>query len=165
MPALNSLDDIKALKETWQVECKLAQGRDGNGSLPESIWETYSAFANTQGGDIFLGLRELGPGDYELTGIPYPQKVLDELLAGLVNPAVVSANVLCIESVGIVVIEDKSIVHINVPKAPVYLRPVYIGRDPLNGTYVRDRDADMKLSHDRVRRIQAKVRSELLRKS
>jgi ATP-dependent DNA helicase RecG len=70
MTALFTLEDIKALKETWQIECKLAQGRDGEGALPEDIWETYSAFANTQGGDIFLGLRELGPGDYKLAGIP-----------------------------------------------------------------------------------------------
>jgi len=165
VPTLNSLDDIRALKETWQIECKLAQGRHGDGALPEDIWETYSAFANTQGGDIFLGLRERGPGDYELAGILNPGKVIAELMAGVNDPKRVSVNLLCIDSVSIIDIEGLSIIHIYVPKAPVYLRPVYIGNDPLSGSYVRDRDADMRLDPDRVRRIQGRVASELVGKS
>jgi ATP-dependent DNA helicase RecG len=165
VPSITSLADIAALRETFHVECKLALGRDGNGALPEDIWETYSAFANSQGGDIFLGLRELGPGRYELAGIPRPGKVVAELMAGVDDPRVVSVNLLCIDSVGILDIEGRSIVHINVPQAPLYLRPVYIGSDPLNGSFVRSRDADLKLDPDRVRRLQAKVRGELLAKS
>jgi ATP-dependent DNA helicase RecG len=165
MTALHSLEDISALKETWQIECKLALGRYGEGTLPEDVWETYSAFANTNGGDIFLGLRELGPGNYELAGIPNPQRVVDEFIAGLNDSGRVSANVLCVDSIGIVVIDGRSIVHINVPRAPVYLRPVYIGNDPLTGTYVRSGDADQRLDPDRVRRIQAKVRGQLISKS
>src|SRR5690606_32710836 len=96
VPALLTLEDLAALRESWNLECKLAQGRDGYGALPEDIWETYSAFANTQGGDILLGLRELGPGKYELAGIPNPQKVIAEFMAGLNDTKIVSANVLCV---------------------------------------------------------------------
>lgn len=165
MTALFTLEDIKALKETWQVECKLAQGRDGEGALPEDIWETYSAFANTQGGDIFLGLRELGPGDYELAGIPNPQKVQREFLEGVNDTRIVSANVLCIDSVAILQIDKRNLIHINVPRAAVYLRPVYIGSDALNGSYVRSGSADIRLDQDRVKRMQARVRGELVGKA
>ena len=165
MTSVQTLADIKALKETWQVECKLAQGRDGYGSLPEDIWETYSAFANTQGGDIFLGLRERGPGDYQLAGIPNAAKVVKQLIEGLENPRVVSANILCIDSIGILNIDGKDIIHIHVPKAPIYLRPIYIGSDVINGSYVRSQSADIRLDPERVRRFQAKVRGELLGKS
>jgi predicted HTH transcriptional regulator len=165
VPLLRSLADIAGLKETWQIECKLARGRDGEGALPEDIWETYGAFANTQGGDIFLGLRELGPGNYELAGISNPGKVIGELMTGANDPKRVSVNLLCIESVAVIVIEGFNIIHINIPKAPIYLRPVYIGNDPLNGSFVRDRSSDIKLSPDRVRRMQARVRGELLGKA
>ena len=39
--------------ERATLECKKAQR-----NIPNSIWETYSAFANTYGGTILLGIEE-----------------------------------------------------------------------------------------------------------
>ena len=41
--------------ESIEVECKKASN-----SLPKSVWETYSSFANCYGGVIILGIKESG---------------------------------------------------------------------------------------------------------
>jgi len=58
MLEISTLNDIAALRENIELECKLAAGKDGNGELPKDFWETYSAFANSDGGDILLGVEE-----------------------------------------------------------------------------------------------------------
>ncbi|MDY0220432.1 MAG: putative DNA binding domain-containing protein, partial [Desulfobacterium sp.] len=74
MIKIRSIADIEILSETVNLECKLAAGRDGRGQLPKDFWPTYSAFANTHGGIILLGIKEK-QGRFSLHGITDPQRI------------------------------------------------------------------------------------------
>ncbi|EKD38594.1 MAG: hypothetical protein ACD_75C00682G0002 [uncultured bacterium] len=65
---IRTLADIASLSETVDLECKLAAGKDGKGQLPADFWPTYSAFANTHGGVILLGVKEK-QGRFSLHGV------------------------------------------------------------------------------------------------
>lgn len=155
MLELSSLEDIAALRETFEVECKLAKGRDGDGALPKSLWETYSAFANTYGGDIFLGLAENSDGSFQLAGIKKTRKVLDELWTALNDRDQVSRNILKEPLVEVVRIEGLDIIRVHVPRASRKQRPVFIKNNPLTGTYRRFNSADIRQSEEIVRRMLA----------
>ena len=58
--------DLTVFTEGVDIECKLAIGKDGNGALPKDFWESYCAFANTFGGDIYLGIKELKNHQFEV---------------------------------------------------------------------------------------------------
>ena len=65
---------ISRYRENNRLEAKLATG-----GLPHSIWETYSAFANSYGGVILLGVEELPDHSLRVQGLLDPQGMVEEL--------------------------------------------------------------------------------------
>ena len=154
MLKITSLDDIASLRENFEVECKLAAGKDGSGELPRDFWETYSAFANSDGGDVLLGLEER-KGKFVVNGIKNQAKVQENLWNLLNNPQKVSTNVLKPNHVRELVIENKTVIQIHIPKASRKQRPVYIGANPMSGTYKRRNSGDYCCDGETVRRMLA----------
>lgn len=154
MLEITNLDDIASLRENFEVECKLAVGKDGNGELPKDFWETYSAFANSGGGDVLLGLEE-SKGHFNIGGINHVTRVLDNLWNLVNNPQKASVNVLRPEHVRELHIHDKTIIHIHVPRATRKQRPVYVGGNPMSGTFKRQNSGDYRCDEEGVRRMLA----------
>lgn len=153
MTEIQSLADIDTLSESADVECKLAQGRDGQGACPQSLWESISAFANTLGGDIFLGLEENDQGRFTLAGIENSDKVIEEVWQGLNDPMLVSENIIPRENIRTITIDGQTLIHIHVPRANCRQRPIYIKGNPLGGTYLRQHSADIRASDEVVRHM------------
>ena len=135
-------------------EAKLAAGPDGRGELPRAFWETCSAFANTQGGRIVLGLKELDEG-FDLRGLPDPQRVETDLWSTLNNRQKISAQVIGPGAVRRLEIEGRTLLAIDIARAPRELRPVYLGGNPLTGTFLRLGEADVRADEATVRRMLA----------
>ena len=155
MIEIQSVADVALLRESVDLEFKLAAGRDGQGAVPDDFWSTYSAFANTNGGVVLLGLRERN-GKFELAGIPNIVKVRKELFDGLNNRQKVSANLLTDASVRELVLDDQTILFVEIPRATRKQRPVFLKGNPLAGnTYRRLNDGDRSMSDEEVKRMLA----------
>ena len=142
------------LEENHERECKLAEG-----GLPESIWETYSAFANTDGGTILLGVKEYRDS-FLVNGLTDRQiaKYQKNFWSVLNDRNKISKNILLNHHVKIVVYEGKNLLQIDVPAADRHDKPVYIGTDPMKGTYRRDYEGDFLCTEAAVRAMFADQR-------
>jgi len=145
--------DIEDLAESTCIEIKKAAGEDGRGQLPESIFSTYSAFANTQGGIVLLGFQEVTPGEFVLIGIAEPSRVIDQLWSNLNNREKVSINTLKDDNVSIGTHDGKQYIRIIVPPARREQKPVYVGKNPLAGTYRRNFSGDYLCDESTVKRM------------
>ena len=112
-----SILDIEDLAEGCDIEAKKAAGRDGQGELPKSFFESYAAMANTYGGVIFLGIDEKPKGKFVATGIGDPPHVLKALWDGLNNPQQISVNLLNDRMVDLIEVQSKQVIRIQVPRA------------------------------------------------
>ena len=155
MIEIQSLEDLSLLRESISLECKLANGRDGKGALPEDFWPTYSAMANADGGLVVLGLRERKE-QFELVGIENAEKVRSELFNNLNNRQKVSVNLLADSHVLELVLHGKTLLLVNIPRARRQQRPVYLTTNPFNGnTYRRLNEGDRPLPDEDVKRMLA----------
>ena len=136
---------LEEYREDNRIEAKQARG-----GLPKSLWETYSAFANTLGGVILLGVAEAQDKALFAVPLPDPQALIDEFWQLIDDPSVVSANILQTEDVQILRCEGLDIVAIFVPRAQRKHRPVYIGQDPYTGTYYRRGEGDWRSPRNEV---------------
>ncbi len=136
------LRNVEKYKENNRIEAKKALG-----GLPHSIWETYSAFANTLGGVILLGVEEYRDKSFHTVNLPDPYQLKQEFWQAVNDPKKVSVNILSSNDVQIQKVNGDNILVINVPRADRSYRPVYIEGNPLN-CYRRSGEGDYKCTKE-----------------
>ena len=137
-----SIEQILSQGERVTLECKKAQC-----SVPSSLWDTYSAFANTYGGIILLGVVENSKGKdkskcFEIVGVEDADKIRKDLWNTLNSKEKVNVNLLRDEDVQIMDVDGKHILAINVPRAESNIRPIYINNNMSRGTFKRNHEGD-----------------------
>lgn len=152
--------EILELRENYQFEAKSAQGQNGNGEVPKDLWESYSAMANTEGGKILLGAKELKDGSLEFLGIKDIDRVKKDFWTTINNTQKINQNILNESDIDIINCDNKLLLLINVPRAGRTLKPIYVGQNPLTGTYLRYHDADIKAKDEIVKHLLADAINE-----
>ena len=142
------INNLAAYQEDYRIEAKAAKNQ-----IPNNIWETYSSFANTEGGIILLGVVEENDHSLSVRGVEDAHKLIDDFWNMVNNRQKVSVNILTNNMVYNQEIDGKHIVVIEVPRADRTIRPVYIGQDPMRGTYVRYGEGDHLCNRDQIAAI------------
>jgi ATP-dependent DNA helicase RecG len=137
--------------ESDEIEYKSAKG-----GFPNDFWKTYSAFANTGGGVIVLGVKEKN-GHFSFDGLEEQVlvKYQKEFWNGANNPSTISINLLKKEDVKQYVIEGKKVMAFNIPPADRKSKPVYLTTNPFKNTYKRNYEGDYCCKDEEVRRMLA----------
>ena len=126
---------LHAEGERVTLECKKAQN-----NVPNSVWDTYSAFANTYGGTILLGVFEDTTEKdrekrFNITGVDDVDKIRKDLWNIINSHEKVNINQLHDEDIQTVTVDGK-----NVPCADYTIRPIYINNNLSRGTFKRNHE-------------------------
>lgn len=120
------------------AEYELKAAGDG---FPKSVAESVSAFANTGGGTVVLGIRE-GRGFHPAEG--FSARASQERCAQVVREDVAPALA---ADVRVLEFEGSPVVVMNVPEVAARQKPCYVRKlGQRNGSFVRTGDGDHKMT-------------------
>ena len=136
-------------RETAEIEFKSAKG-----GFPKSFWETYSAFANTHGGTIVLGVKEKD-GIFTLNNLTDDDidKLQKDFWSGVHNKNTINACILKNDDVEVGEIEGHKVILFHIPQAQRDQRPIHCTQDAFNGTFRRNYEGDYLCGNAEVRRM------------
>ena len=146
----DSILELLKYGERINLECK-----KGDLALPNSVWETYSAFANTIGGTILLGVEEhLKEIDidkrFTFVSVQNPEQRIRDFW-NTINSSKVNMNILKDNNIGTCAINGATIIWIEVPQATYREKPIYINENPIKGSYKRNYEGDYHCTEEEVK--------------
>ena len=134
--------NIEKYKENNRLEAKAAAV-----GLPKSLWATYSAFANTNGGIIVLGVTEDAQHQLHVEGVNDADALVIDFWNIINNQSKISINVLNDKDVIVREFDGKKIIIINVPRAQRYDKPIYLDGN-LFSSYKRNGEGDYRCTKE-----------------
>ncbi len=141
--------DLSQFNQYREDNCR--EVKKAKSGLPDSLWSTYSAFANCNGGVIILGVKEREDGSWYTTGLQEESKLCRDFWNTINNLQKVNLNLLSEKDVQTYQIGEDTIMVIYVPKAKREQKPIYIGQDMFKGTYRRNGEGDYRCDPSEVK--------------
>ncbi|MGM9692727.1 MAG: ATP-binding protein [Alloprevotella sp.] len=143
------IDDLLLHSECDDLEFKSAAG-----GFPGSFWETYSAFANSEGGLIVLGVAEKKDG-LQLDDLSDEriEKYTKDFWNNVNNRSTISCNLMKLQDLQVVDYKGYKLMLFFVPMASREQKPVYRSTQPYNGTFKRNYEGDYKCTEREVQRM------------
>jgi predicted HTH transcriptional regulator len=146
---LSELFNLSKFDEYKEDNCR--EVKKAEGGLPTALWETYSSFANSNGGVIILGVGERQDGSWYTTGLKNASKLKKNFWNTIHDGKKVSINLLSEKNVESYEVDGDVIFVIYVPRAKRDEKPVYINNDIFGGTYRRDWEGDYHCTKAEIR--------------
>jgi ATP-dependent DNA helicase RecG len=128
--------------------------KSAKGGFPASLWETYSAMANSAGGMIVLGASELN-GTVTLDGVSKDQlaKLTKTFWDQHNNRQIINRPLAASGDVQPVEFDKGWLLVVRLRQAGRHERPIYKGQNPFDGTFKRRHEGDYRCSPEEVRRM------------
>lgn len=133
--------------EGLEIEYKSAAG-----GLPRNMWETVSAFANTAGGWIILGVVKSGDS-LKVQGVKNAADRMQDVVNTLRNPQKINRDPCGVEGVTVEAVDGMQLVVLRVRASSSREKPVYLDGNPYEGTYVRRNEGDYRCRKQEVDRM------------
>ncbi|MBD8029328.1 ATP-binding protein [Corynebacterium gallinarum] len=147
--SLNKTTD-ELVKEIRRKQSELpdVELKESRTKLSKNLVETISAFANTKGGVILLGLSDPAKGALPVEGFS-PEKARDSMESLLQKLQQIPKTQIDIE-----VIDEQRILRVDIKELENDLKPCFIQeRGMYSGSYTRTGEGERKLTHYEIDRL------------
>ncbi|WEV51238.1 putative DNA binding domain-containing protein [Lactobacillus sp. ESL0731] len=129
-------------------------------AFPKDAWETISAFENTDGGFLVLGVEELANHEFKISGVNDTTKVLDDFWSNITNKNKINYSTIKNNDIKIIPIANKKIIEITIRQADDTYKPIYINGN-FAQAFIRQGSTDRKCTEDYIKRLSRLSESSL----
>lgn len=140
------VNPVDILSKLGWLESEDLEFKSAKGGLPKSLWETYSAMANTYGGVILLGVENSGV----VIGLSNIYQLKKSFWDTINNRTKVSVNLLKNSDLQEVDHPKGKIIAIRIPRPTRHERPVFLEQNPFQGTFRRNYEGDYHCTQPRM---------------
>ncbi|MFH1824551.1 MAG: RNA-binding domain-containing protein [Candidatus Firestonebacteria bacterium] len=141
------MNKAELINKLQDIEWEDFEVKEAKSELPKNVWETISAFSNTSGGWLVLGVKEAKKG-YEITGIENPKKIETDFLSTIRTEKFNRPLKAKIRKYNI----DGNIVFaIHIPAVSEKYKPIFFNSEV--NTFFRTGSGDQRATHEEIAAI------------